>query len=126
MVHLTYTCGCFFLTPIVAGIHLVDGALESPSGWSAGVVWVGSGVARAVSVSGSICGGGGGRWVWDGVLGGAPVSSGLGWGRRRCIGVWVRAPMSGSIGGGSGESRDLILREQLKFFFWHLTKFSLT
>jgi hypothetical protein len=77
MVHLTYTCGCFFLTPIVAGIHLVDGALESPSGWSAGVVWVGSGVARAVSVSGSICGGGGGEM-------------GLGWGVGWSAGVvWV-------------------------------------
>jgi hypothetical protein len=56
-------------------------------------------------------------------LGGASVPSGLGWGRRRCIGVWVRAPVSGSIGGGSGGSRDLILGEQLKFFFGILQNF---
>jgi hypothetical protein len=77
MVRLTYTLGCFFLTPIVVGMHLVGGVPESPSGWSTSAIWVGGGVAGGAPVSRLIGGGGegvgcirfgGGEWVCDGVF----------------------------------------------------------
>jgi hypothetical protein len=60
-------------------MHLAGGAPESPSRWSASAIWAGGGVIGGVPVNRSIGGGGGeglgvsglggGRWVWDGVLG---------------------------------------------------------
>ena len=61
-------------------MHLASEALESPLGWSTGVVWVGDGVAGGAPVSVGRLVGGGGRWVWDEVLGEAPVLFGLDWG----------------------------------------------
>ena len=81
---LTYNWGLFFLTPIVAGMHLAGGALESPSGWSTSAVWVGLGWGRRRCA---------GEWVdrrgvhrWGGGLGvsgfGGGEEMGLGWGGR--------------------------------------------
>ena len=82
----------FFFNPIVIRMYLAGGVPESLSGWSAGAIWVGDGVAGGAPVSRSI-GGRGEMGLGWGVgcigLGGAPVPFGLGWGCRRCAGVWV-------------------------------------